>query len=239
MDSQSKESEASVDAGRRRLGYFPVGGRWPWLLGLALLSTMAAACFGYHECESDQDCGQNMECVSAGGVINSYKVCLYVGGDVDSVDDVDSDDCESHETLCSATCVDTNTSAENCGSCGNECPPNFSCVNGSCRCTTECCSDNDCSGFEQCSSGGQCVCNDSCCTADDCPGNEICTNRRHCVDPATACGDSCDCPPGLSCSQTGSCVVIGTSDRVLCCGDPNCESGQECVNFSGDPGSCS
>src|SRR5436190_2397482 len=52
------------------------------------------------------------------------------GGGVDS----SSPDTAPCTTMCGGMCADTKTDANNCGKCGNACPPGAMCVQGSCQC---------------------------------------------------------------------------------------------------------
>ncbi|TVQ98987.1 MAG: hypothetical protein EA398_12565, partial [Deltaproteobacteria bacterium] len=52
----------------------------------------------------------------------------------------------SNNTVCVGS-TDTQTDPQNCGTCGNDCGPNFDCLNGGCIC-----------GFELCATGSQVCC---------------------------------------------------------------------------------
>ncbi len=64
--------------------------------------------------------------------------------------------CSAGETLCDMRCVNTMTNASNCGTCGLQCAPGQSCVNGSCSSSTmdlrepgrACTRSSDCPGMD-------------------------------------------------------------------------------------------
>ncbi len=40
--------------------------------------------------------------------------------------------CPAGQTFCNGTCTDTSIDAQNCGACGNKCPPESTCIDGTC-----------------------------------------------------------------------------------------------------------
>ena len=139
------------------------------------------------------------ECACTGGkVLDPSGMCVCPTGKVD----------------CDGTCRDTQTDANNCGTCGNVCAAGSVCNAGAC-CTPFCglstCGSNRCGGScGECPSGSmcfglnvrQCVTAAQCqsgtcgffaeCLSDaDCPTNYVCTDP-FCVGPA--CDASCGCP---------------------------------------------
>ncbi len=149
------------------------------------------------------------------------------------------DACNSSQTWCTNACVNLDTDKDNCGSCGNECAADMSCVSGSCECTSagalECsgsCIDPD-TDADNCGSCG----ND--CGADVCQsGSCVCGAGRHGCGSSTPpcyantdgdnCGSSClDCSDynGTTgtCGGDQKCECTGTS--LACLADvPSCGS---------------
>lgn len=81
--------------------------------------------------------GESQACVGPGGCSggqrcnddgSAFEACLCAGDEM-----CGADVCTGSEACCGDVCVDTNTDANNCGSCGNSCPGG--CVNGSCGIT--------------------------------------------------------------------------------------------------------
>jgi hypothetical protein len=159
--------------------------------------------------------------------------------------------CTAPNTKCgkgkgkNAVCVNTQTDAANCGSCGNTCAATESCVGGQCECPAI-----TCSGLETVNPGTcQCTCphttydctdplvfNSSTCTCEGCPqGTEFCAGSQACdpvCDPGqvrnqTTC--ACECPiPDCSQIECGRVTNICGSYCQKTCGDGICVEGQ-CV----------
>ena len=122
--------------------------------------------------------------------------------------------CQPGETLCTDTCVDTNTDESNCGQCGTVCALGDSCVSGACIspcqpgetvCSDTCVDTNtDESNCGQC--GTVCALGDSCvsgaCISPCQPGETVCSDT--CVDTNT---DESNCGQcGTVCALGDSCV---------------------------------
>jgi len=165
--------------------------------------------------------------------------------------------CQTGQSACGDTCVDTTKSPDHCGGCGKACPDAQVCDNGSCAdaCSagrTDCdrsCVDLNidpahcggcktfCTQAETCSSGkcssacsgGQTQCGASCV--------DLQSNDQHC--------GSCDnnCGTGKKC-DAGKCVASCTTGQALCAGscvdtqanqnhcgkcDSPCEAGKACA----------
>lgn len=126
-----------------------------------------------------------------------------VGSDADGADTGSADapwdsgeSCPQNQTDCGSGCVDLQTSADHCGSCGHACGPDQACLSGGCvaSCQNEC----PAASAKECAQGGIRECGefdgvDSCfewSTVQPCPGNQVC-------DPTTVtcrepCGDHCE-----------------------------------------------
>ncbi len=145
--------------------------------------------------------------------------------------------CPTGQTLCGTTCVDTQTSATNCGACGTACGTGQVCTAGRCGCPT---------GQLLC--GGVCVnaqtsvtncgaCGRTClagqsCTAGACvcpTGTNVCgTTCVNLQTSATNCGTcGTTCPSGAACTA-GACVcpagqtACGATCRTLATDNANC-----------------
>jgi len=136
--------------------------------------------------------------------------------------DGDVSQCPGSQVVCSGTCVDKRVNDMHCGSCGNSCPTDASCKNGTCECPdyqTYCPGQNACVNTtvdqDNCGScGNQCdysqdeVCNGGQCvdvTTVGCPDQtEYCSSADQCVDKDTnenhcgACGNSCGAGEGCA-----------------------------------------
>lgn len=123
-------------------------------------------------------------------------------------------------TLCGDVCVDTSSSDENCGGCGNACPDWLSCQDG------RCCPEGGCGdcpeGTLPC--GGECV--------------DVSSDARHCGRCDNACGVLQVCSQGACTTSCGEnetrcdfdCVDLNTSP-IHCgsCGN-TCPAGLSCVD---------
>jgi hypothetical protein len=119
--------------------------------------------------------------------------------------------CPQGQTLCGGVCVDLNSNANHCGTCGNSCPADKVCIGGACSCPP---------GFVSC--GNNCVdistdVNNCGACGFNCPPGKICVG-----------GVCSTCPSGLvDCS--GACVDIQTSAANCgACGN-TCPTGYACV----------
>ena len=160
--------------------------------------------------------------------------------------------CAAGQTACPGGCVNTTTSSNNCGACGNVCTGGKTCTNSACVCPagrTDCtgtCVDlatdsNNCGACGTVCTGGT-ACGASTCSV--CPtGQTLCsgvcvdltTDGAHCGSCANACtggmvcgASACACPTGtMNCS--GTCANLATDSThcgnctTTCTGaTPNC-----------------
>ncbi len=210
----------------------------------ALVGRRDAAAKG-KRCTSDADCPNNQSCATNGHCTRKCDpllvplcpacqspVCTSTGYQCQA--DANGGACPNG-TCCGGACVDTTTSAGNCGACGYACLPGQTCAEGSCLCpggllpcppTGECVdTENDPSNCGAC--GHVCPSGQTCgfgvCT---CPGDQLpCGPNGECANTASdpnncgACGHVC--APGETCSG-GQCS----------CGSDACPSGQTCVDGS-------
>ena len=155
----------------------------------------------------------------------------------------DASACEPGESLCASGCVDTQTSAQHCGGCGQTCPAGSQCAAGSCdltctggttRCGDQCVDlrwdPGNCGGCAQVCGSGE-VCSQAQCSL-ECGGKTSKCGDR-CVDLAHDpghCG-ACDspCPAGQTCGN-GVCVIACLGGTTLC--------GTKCVDLENDPAHC-
>ncbi len=119
--------------------------------------------------------------------------------------------CTTGQTLCGAGCVDLQTSATNCGACGNACGTGQVCTAGRCGCPT-----------------GQLLCGTTCVTAT--------TDRNNCGRCGNVCPAAQTCTAGACACATGqnlcgsACVNL-QSDAANCgtCGTV-CPTGSTCAS---------
>ena len=173
-------------------------------------------------------------------------------------------ECSGNQTCCrgegggQTRCVNTNTDFDNCGSCGNDCPPSKAdqCVAGDCVCGAS----PDACGLDLTCCNGDCVdtdddfdnCGD--CGA-DCPPNkaDACTNGvctcgggAECLQSTTCCEGACidtdndfdncgDCGDGCTPGKADACVEGG----CVCGEEPQCNANQTCCpGEDDDPTTC-
>jgi hypothetical protein len=130
--------------------------------------------------------------------------------------------CPAGKIYCNGRCADLSSDTQNCGLCGNRCPPGATCVSGVC---TE--AAGSLSG-----------------TAVGCPAGEIYCRGR-CADPSSdpqncgLCGNRC--PPGATC-VSGVCTEAAgagaTGVGSACCPESNTNCNGQCVNLLTDTRSC-
>lgn len=117
--------------------------------------------------------------------------------------------CKGAEIQCGSACVDTSSSADNCGACGTKCGAGEACVAG--KCSTTC-------------PGGQDVCGGKCVSKE--------TDNENCG----ACGTKCGA--GEVCSL-GKCATSCASSLVTCDGESgDGGSGKYCANTQTDNANC-
>jgi len=93
--------------------------------------------------------------------------------------------CAPDQTDCNGVCVDTCCNNQNCGSCGNICPPGLTCFEGICDCPSgPCCAE------------GEVICNGAC-VATCCDNANCGTCGNVCAGGLTCFEGKCDCPSGL------------------------------------------
>jgi hypothetical protein len=151
--------------------------------------------------------------------------------------------CAAGSTLCSGSCVNTQTDPNNCGGCGVACAAGQSCVSGTCttgcgspatNCAGQCVNTsydpNNCGGCGVvCAAGQSCV--SGACTL-ICEGGTTkcglqCVNTSYDPNNCGSCGHVC--AAGQSCAS-GTCAVICEGGATLC--------GTLCVNTQYDPNNC-
>lgn len=66
------------------------------------------------------------------GVVKSPGTAPLLVNNTLAVANATGNVCSAGQTLCNGTCVDTSIDSQNCGKCGNICPPETSCINGAC-----------------------------------------------------------------------------------------------------------
>lgn len=203
---------------------------------IALLSSALCACTWGADTDTSsieaQRCNNNNDCPGgtclAGFCNNSGAAdtgAVDTGGtDTGGTDTAGTDTntgCTGNLVSCGGSCVDTQTSTEHCGACGQACATGESCTDGSCGgCTaTEC--------------GGDCV--------------DTQTSNLHCgsCDNACTAPEACDAGtcacPSTAATCGGVCTDIQTDENhcggcdIVCPADSVCNEGQcRCANPSGD-----
>jgi hypothetical protein len=206
-----------------------------WALAAALLATLAAAC--------------------------ALKTSGRLAGDAATdvpVEMVGDNLCPAGMTPCGEVCIDTDTSRNNCGACGNACGPLEQCEEGACVCpldegALECggvCVDpltdvfncgtcgNACAEGEVCNAEGEC---DLRCSGDlvrcGSPPDEYCADLLSDPDNCSGCGLACEAPAhAFAVCDGGSCTFqceAGWVD-VVTTDDDGCECHVTSVNESCD-----
>jgi hypothetical protein len=148
---------------------------------------------------------------------------------------------------CSGVCQDVLYDPNNCGWCGNVCPPPppnskgkstgaAVCLSGTCGCSCD-------KGLRECvDAKGRCVCvsGPCACTTANCKSPNTCCNNV-CIDTMTdpgncgGCGKACQCGPGFTAVCTsGTCSCQCLPPHTVCPG-PN---GSICTNTSYDVANC-
>lgn len=138
-------------------------------------------------------------------------------------------ECQQGTTCCDGNCSDLQTDVNNCGACGNTCPPDEQCEGG------------QCTGCKPACTAGQTCCNETCIDTE--------TNPSHCGGCGNVCasGESCingrctGCNPACLGGQTccGNTCVNTRIDRNNCgiCGKV-CPAGENCTNGQCGGGTC-
>jgi len=152
------------------------------VMGGAVLATALAA-LGFSR-EADA-----APCPSPG--IKCHGSCC-VGGQVCQGQGAGSScECPVGQSFCEGVCTTIGNDPENCGFCGNVCPENTTCVNGTCQCdagfifcggacVSTACAEGETFNFSTCS----CVANppSGCAQAGD-----LCTSKNECCNPDAKC----------------------------------------------------
>jgi hypothetical protein len=108
-------------------------------------------CFGGATCNPDGSCmcppgtePCNEVCTPScpGGQILDPSTCQCITAPI--VPTETPNPCPSGQSLCNGVCMDTTNDVNNCGFCGNVCPPNMPCIAGHCQCPVDW---DYCSGF--------------------------------------------------------------------------------------------
>ena len=138
--------------------------------------------------------------------------------------------CVGVEQCCKTGCANIDTDPNNCGQCGNPCPPGDTCVGAVCQAPASCNGGPVCVGVEQCCATG--------CT-------DVDTDPNNCGQCGLACapGDSCNggvcqagktcnggpvCPPGEQCCPSGCSNTLANPNNCGSCGNA-CAAGSTCV----------
>ncbi len=166
--------------------------------------------------------------------------------DVGSVPD--AGECAAGQSACAGACVDTTTSAANCGTCGNACTADQTCVAGTCTTPMTCPSG-------QTSCGGACIdtqtdatncgsCGRACSAGQACTAG-ACTAVTTCPSGQTACAGTCvDAQTDISnCGTCGNACPTGQTCTAGVCAARTCPTGQTdcsgtCVNTTTDATNC-
>src|SRR5688572_22322714 len=150
--------------------------------------------------------------------------------------------CSAPSMVCSGVCVNTQTDAKNCGTCGTTCATGQSCVAGACRTPGESCG------------GGMIACGSTCVNLQTDAANcgmcgKACMGGRECRAGACACkAGSLECngacvDPMTDSMHCGTCTTACTAGKTCQAGTCACAAGQmtcgnECVNVQTDNENC-
>jgi hypothetical protein len=211
-------------------------------------ATCLSECRPLDDPNCKEDCNRiayyaGTRCMAQFGCLPGRGLCCPSGACAHLLNDTDNcgacgNACPPGYSCCSGVCKDLRNDVANCGTCGNGCPPGRICANGACVCPT---------GLTDC--GGVCtdLSNDSQnCGAcgNGCPPGRICANGA-CVCPTglTDCGGVCT---DLS-NDSQNCGACGNQ----CRGGKKCQSGtcvcpsnvpdvcsDTCTNIKTDPNNC-
>ena len=122
--------------------------------------------------------------------------------------------CPTGEIYCNGRCADLSSDTQNCGLCGNRCPPGSACVSGVCTRT---------------SGAGTTGVGSACCPDGDTNCNGQCVNLLTDTQSCGRCGRAC--PEGTKCID-GACIA------VACCSEGNTNCNGKCVNLLTDTQNC-
>jgi hypothetical protein len=209
--------------------------------------------------QDEPPCGERMP---YGGDPISETLLDCIGAFIASLPEIDPV-CDE----CNAQCVDLQTDAQHCGSCGNSCPSLATCNAGQCACPAgfDACdgqcvnlqTDHDhcgacptlCSDAQVCLNG---ACSDDCGSLTQCGGScvDLSSDILHCTACDTPCpagascnGTGCECPGGNDVCD-GTCVDLQSDEahcgvcNETCSGEEECDGG-DCVCTSAGETSCS
>jgi hypothetical protein len=175
------------------------------------------------ECITNNDCPCNLECVQGECKCPGDKPFLDAKGCC--VECNTDNECQGCDVCVGGDCVP------------KQCPPNQLLNPINCNCS-ECITNSDCGGANECCVGGDCLCcagyyrdpaTGNCIVTPDCFTNEDCGGCDVCV--AGGC-QTPTCPLGFILSADCDCV------EECDCGNPQCPSNKSCVpvNLDGDCG---
>ncbi|OFX19421.1 MAG: hypothetical protein A2V77_04205 [Anaeromyxobacter sp. RBG_16_69_14] len=128
--------------------------------------------------------------------------------------------CPAGKTVCAGVCVDTQTSAANCGACGKKCPTGQACAGGACACTSGLtCGGTCCAAGDACCATGCQIQHDNGqgqtffdCNAAGSEAAALDAAKAFDPDGALAVGQD-----GLTCSFSAECVAWLTSGVPQSC----------------------
>jgi hypothetical protein len=190
------------------------------------------------ECNGrDDDCDGEIDESFAGGLCGGLATCTC-----------GSCMCLPPYTTCIDGCTDTSSDTSNCGSCGNDCGPGFSCTDGECTCAGTVCGDacvdigsddsncGDCGNT--CGVGFDCVGGDCTCPRTVCGSTcvSLSTSENHCGSCGRSCGAGEMCC-GASCRTLSSDVANCGACGIACAAGHGC-CGGSCVALPSDPMNC-
>jgi peroxiredoxin len=196
-------------------------------------SCVAGVCQGSATCASSANCPAGQTCIAGTCQVTSVSCSSNancpaghscVGGLCQSA-------CPTGTTRCAGgpgpgACVNVQTSAANCGGCGNVCASGQTCVNGVCKGSGICTTSANCPTGQVCVAG---VCRLPCRNAGLTMCNGTCVDLQNDAANCGACGVVC--PGGKVCTN-GACV------SVVCPPSATTVCGKKCVNLKIDPSNC-